>query len=928
MKIVRENMKINLLSPAGGMKELQAAVIAGADEVYVGGSRYSARSSAKNFTDEELVEAVRFCHLHDVKLFVAVNTLITDEELEGAVRYCAMLARIGVDAIILQDLGLFYLLKKLGIKIPFHASTQMTFHNLEGVQFAERIGFERVVLPREMSIEEIKYIRKHTTVELEVFCHGALCVSYSGQCLFSSYIGGRSANRGECAQPCRKSYRLVGEKEGRRIALQRGERGSELGDGVGDSFQHNSIDSVSIDTEGDFKKLISPYDLNVSERLEAFREIDDVSLKIEGRMKNYDYVFTTVSAYRGAIDEIAFDDVTTFDNNAMKSSYQAGAVSRDHSSFYQSTFLSTFNEDSLLEYSYNRGYTKGYLFDTELADYRGTELTGHRGRYLGRAVRWRNGRLTIRLEDSLSSGDEVQYKLQKRTVGARADTIYLENNDHVFESNRSGRLRQKQGNTRQKSGRFDKKGRHPATNLKENKERFSTDVQRVSRAEKGQVVTIAFKHKVPHNAPLYKTYDTRFVQAIDDYLHEHEHPKRWSLELDIRIVAENPVSLRGVFTDCKTGVKQFNTTVTGAVPEVSQNRPLTEETVRKQLSKFGNTSLLLKHLDISLSEGLYLSVKTLNELRRELVNEFEKQILDRVRLETIRSASEKCLDDQAMIQQGKKEAHSMTNEDAVCSIHENFANGLDACSSKTLSKIVEGVRKEAIAEVERLGKRDVDYDFFTKNINPLKQIVNSYQWSDYVAKYRQDDYVWVSHVSQIGAFRDIDLSHRVEKRDGNEDDITTAYDHHTCMRKKPLLIADYTLNCTNAFSFLFLLQQGADYVVLSSEVNPMPLLDRLGGLKARAGIFVQGELTLMNMKFCPVGAELYGRTKCGACSMYDAIYMQDTYGEMYRLDLDDSDCTCRIMGGIRNSSYRGIDGVFYRETPVSGKTKQSPVVGE
>ncbi len=201
--------RIELLAPAGDFKSLIAAVQNGADAVYLGFSSFSARASAENFTLEELKKAIEYAHIRNVKIHLALNTLIKNDEFDAAIAIAEKAYEYGVDAIIVQDLGFAMTLIKYFPKLCIHASTQMTTNNLDGVKTLEHLGFKRIVLAREVSIQEIEYICRNTDVEIEAFIHGALCISYSGQCLMSSMIGGRSANRGKCAQACRLPYELL-----------------------------------------------------------------------------------------------------------------------------------------------------------------------------------------------------------------------------------------------------------------------------------------------------------------------------------------------------------------------------------------------------------------------------------------------------------------------------------------------------------------------------------------------------------------------------------------------------------------------------------------------------------------------------------------------------------------------------------------------
>lgn len=196
---------MEILAPAGSLPAMKSAVFSGADAVYFGGGDFNARIRAKNFTEEEIASGVRFCRERGVKCYAAMNTLVTDRELPQAMRLASFFAECGVDAFIVQDTGLASLLKR-ATQIPLHASTQMTVHTLDGILALAEAGFSRVVLSRELSQADLRYILMHAPCEIEVFVHGALCMCYSGQCYMSSLIGNRSGNRGACAQPCRLPY--------------------------------------------------------------------------------------------------------------------------------------------------------------------------------------------------------------------------------------------------------------------------------------------------------------------------------------------------------------------------------------------------------------------------------------------------------------------------------------------------------------------------------------------------------------------------------------------------------------------------------------------------------------------------------------------------------------------------------------------------
>ncbi|MBE0524032.1 MAG: DUF3656 domain-containing protein [Methanosarcinales archaeon] len=305
-----------LLAPAGNLRSLKAAIHNGADAVYMGAKSFSARGSADNFDQKGLEKAIDFAHQQDVSAYITVNTLVKERELEDVAEYLELLCSHGADAVIIQDFGILKILKENFPELPIHASTQMTIHNSPGVELLEALGVNRAVLARELSIEEIKKIRLSTSIQLETFIHGALCISYSGRCLMSSFIGGRSGNRGYCAQPCRKMYKIYGKKE-----------------------------------EG---YLLSPRDLNLSSRLNDLIYAGVDSFKIEGRMKMPEYVAVVTKTYRDILDRMSEDPKSN--------------VTRDESRQLETIFNRGFTQ------GYINGDPGKTLMSTELPGNRGTIL--------------------------------------------------------------------------------------------------------------------------------------------------------------------------------------------------------------------------------------------------------------------------------------------------------------------------------------------------------------------------------------------------------------------------------------------------------------------------------------------------------------------------------------------------------------------------
>lgn len=261
--------KPEILAPAGGMEQLVAAVRCGANAVYLGTKNFNARNSAANFDSEALVEAVKYCHARNVRVYVTMNTLVTDKETDAVINEIKMIAESGADAVIIQDLAVAALWRKYCPSMKLHASTQMTVHNVAGAKQAEKLGFERIVIARELSLSEIEKIAKNTKAEIEVFVHGALCMSVSGTCLLSSIIGSRSGNRGRCAQPCRLNFKC-NERE----------------------------------------YALSLKDLSLIDKVNELAEAGVTSLKIEGRMKRPEYVAAAVTAVKNSVNDMPYDEAT------------------------------------------------------------------------------------------------------------------------------------------------------------------------------------------------------------------------------------------------------------------------------------------------------------------------------------------------------------------------------------------------------------------------------------------------------------------------------------------------------------------------------------------------------------------------------------------------------------------------------------------
>lgn len=352
--------KIELLAPAGSWEAFLAALHNGADAIYMAGPRFGARAFAKNFDMKALQEAVDYAHVYGVKIYITVNTLIYENEFESMIAYIDELVEIGIDALIIQDLGLLHVVTTRYPTLEVHASTQMHIHNKEGFEFLHKKNVKRAVVARECSIQEIREFSK-IGMDLEVFVQGALCISYSGQCLISSYLKGRSGNRGECAQHCRMVYSL-----------------------------HEGQKTIAKD-----QYLLSPKDLFTINHIGELIEAGIHSFKIEGRMKRPEYVAQVIRMYRKAID----------------------------SHFSNQTYEHLEEDTIALKKIFNRDFTSGHLFEKKGTTLMNYYRPNHVGTPLGTIVGISKDKMQIELVDQLTQGDGIRI-IQKTDEGFTVARLY------------------------------------------------------------------------------------------------------------------------------------------------------------------------------------------------------------------------------------------------------------------------------------------------------------------------------------------------------------------------------------------------------------------------------------------------------------------------------------------------------------------------
>ncbi|MCQ2976878.1 MAG: DUF3656 domain-containing protein [archaeon] len=501
-----------LLAPAGSYETFIVAVNAGADAVYISGERFGARAFAKNFSLEEIEKSVEYAHLNGVKVHVTVNTLINNFEVVDVIKYLFKLYKIGVDAVIVQDLGIIELIKNLIPNLEVHASTQMTLSDYNCVLWAAENGIDRIVFPREITVDKIKEIhenlqKENLDMELEVFGHGALCYCFSGNCYISSYNSGRSGNRGACAQPCRKQYKLKYKQYN-----------------VGNGF------------------LLSTHDLAVYNGLDKIEDAGIYSLKLEGRMKSSDYVGTIVNAYRHLID---------------------GAEGEEKEKYIQDLTL-----------VFNRQFTDGYILNQKPGDVLGRESSGHEGVYIGKITEQKGEEITITKENkenpiNLHLGDGIGFKYKDKIKGIYIDNI-----------------------------------------IKQTKEYVKLNTTRNVRP--GDKVYLSFSKNTHEDLKKFKNENISQETPIEMNI-------SWNEDLNLIIDCNITIDKKEVNFNYISQIKA----------EVAKNRPITEEDIKKQLSKTGDTPFYIKNINIQdMKKNIFLPIGKLNKIRRRVLEKATDLLLE------------------------------------------------------------------------------------------------------------------------------------------------------------------------------------------------------------------------------------------------------------------------------------------------------------
>ena len=487
--------RVELLSPCGDMESLKAAVYNGADAVYFAGENFGARKFAKNFTRDEIKDAVKFCHLYGVRAFITVNTIMFENEIDELTEYVRFLHKTGVDALIVQDLGIMNLIRNKFPNMEIHASTQA--HNIDNysAKFMKEMGCKRLVFAREMSLNEIKNI--NVDIEKEVFVHGALCYSYSGCCLFSAFNNARSGNRGECVGSCRMKYKL---------------------------YQNDK----EIQTNGEY--LLSTKSLYTLDHIGELIDAGINSFKIEGRMKSKEYVGYVTRLYRNKIDEYL--------NNKK---------------------VNITNEEIInLKKLYNREFTNGYLFDKYGREFMNSKSPNHLGVIIGDVLEISKKYVKIKLSMELNQEDGIRFD---NSEGMIVNKLY------------------------------------------------NHKLLLVSHASKGDIIYLDNKLDIKNAKIVRKTIDKKLNEEINNF-----DKKRVPISIICDAYVGNKLKLT-VKCDDKEITRQGN------VVEEAKSAPMSKERIEEQLLKLGNTPFSCNDIKINSEDNIFISIKDLNELRREVIEE-------------------------------------------------------------------------------------------------------------------------------------------------------------------------------------------------------------------------------------------------------------------------------------------------------------------
>lgn len=725
---------IELLSPVGDLDCLKAAVQNGADCVYFGASNFSARAFASNFDDLEL--AINYAKIRGVKTNLTLNTLIKNDEFEDAYNLAKKAYELGIDAIIVQDLGLATRLIKDFPDLPIHASTQMSIHNLQGTLKLQNLGFKRVVLARELCANEIEYICQNSNVEIECFIHGALCISYSGQCLFSSLVGGRSGNRGKCAQPCRLPYELV-------------QNGNET---IDKGFLLSTKDLCGLD--------YIPFLINAGV----------TSFKIEGRMKTPEYVATVTRIYRKYIDLALSGNPYVIDEKDKKD------------------LLQVFNRGLSSNGHLDKEPNKNLIYPIK---------PNNMGLPLGIIQKYNKtkGHITLKLQEELYVGDCIS--TQKENGSYNVSELMVKNKNIKI------------GNI-------------------------------------GNLVTIGrMKGNISVGDKVYKI-SSKVLK--DNALNSFKTENR-KIPLNIKLFIQNNKNISAVVNSCYKYdlYKNLNFEYTfNIIPNTSINKPLDKDTIIKQFSKTNNSIYEFKKIEIILDDNLFLPISSLNDLRRTILENIEKQTLDKIK------------------------------RTSNCRYTPIVSNASNLKNNYKISLLLNDLNLEYdYSKLDGVHNLYIPLKFFVnRNYENILNVLNK-KFSTYIylptiirANYRNLFYDNIVNTTKKYNIKGIVLSNI-----SNFMLISDLYKSN----KNLELIANYTFNIYNNETINKLNELQISRYTVSPELDKLSILNLYGNPQKE--LIVYGKIPLMNMNYCLLGKSNKCYPNCNSlCTNKNRYFLKDRLG--------------------------------------------------
>lgn len=762
-----------LLAPAGNWDCVHAAIENGADAIYFGlETGFNARARATNFSLEDLQRLMRTLHRRGLSGFVTLNTLVFTDELQSFESHVARLADAGVDAVLVQDLGAVRLIHEICPSLSVHASTQMTMVSAETIRAIEPLGIDRVVLARECSIDEIRKITSATSMPVETFVHGALCVAYSGQCLTSESLGGRSANRGQCAQACRLDYQLI-------------------------------RDGSDVDM-GDIKYLLSPQDLAAYEHVPDLIDAGVCSLKIEGRLKSPEYVANIVRHYRQAID---------------------AAMQGREVKFTQET-------QREMELSFSRGFSPGWLEGCNHKRLVPGQSSAKRGVLAGTVLRKKGERLVVDLSIPLAKGDGIVLEGDRRAgkeVGGRIFQIY--DRHRPVDEAVQGRVELE----------------------------FQRGLMKDAEVVEGQAI--------------WQTDAPQLTKRWRATFNAEHFQRRLPLRISGTIASGRPISLRVEWTESREGLPTENQTmdiIHSHVPQPAQKHPLRSEGLQQQLGRLGNTPYTLAACDVAIENEPMVPLSVLGEIRKEMVD-----AVDRAR--TAPSTRE--------IRTSGIAQRMLAAVNTTLSTSRGVTRaGQDSPRLRVLCRTM-----SQLEHVLATGQKQIYAEFH--DIREYRTAVAEARKADaeiYLATLR------IQKPGEMGLFR------ALAKQGADGWLVRNLAALRFAVEQEIPCVADFSLNVTNPLTAQWLIEQGAQRITASYDLNRDQLLELIGPMGgAWTEVVIHQHMPMFHMEhcvFCTVLSPGTNQSNCGRpCDRHD-VRLRDRVGVEHVLHAD---------VGCRNTLYNG-----------------------